>query len=165
MTPESAARPALRLAAPATPTLPPFSQQEEVALEYEILGLPASAHALDLVRPRLERLGVRRSDELADLAHGTRVRVGGLLTCRQAPPTAKGHAFLTLEDEAGLVNCIVRPAVNEEHYLTIRGNSALIVDGQMQRKDGVLNVIATKIYPLWRPSSVAASETPSADND
>ena len=147
--PESADRPPLRLAAPPAPALQPFSQQEEIALEYEILGLPVSAHALDALRPYLNRLGVRRSDELADLPSGIQVRVGGLLTCRQAPPTAKGHVFLTLEDEAGLVNCILRPAVNQEYYLTIRTNSTLLIDGLVQRRDGVLNIMASKVYPLW----------------
>ena len=89
-----------------------------------------------------------RSDDLPDLPSGTQVRVAGLLVCRQAPPTAKGHAFLTLEDEGGLVNVILRPAVHQEYYTQIRTNYALVVDGYVQRKDGVTNVICNTLRPL-----------------
>jgi error-prone DNA polymerase len=128
--------------------MPPLSRFEAVALEYEILGLPVGSHALELFRPYLERLGVTRSDDLADLPQGAPLRVAGLLVCRQAPPTAKGHAFLTLEDEGGLANVILRPAVHRQYYLLIRTQAALIVEGTLQIKDGVVNVLGERLFPL-----------------
>lgn len=141
------------------PALPPFSRLEAVALEYEILGLPVGEHAVDLLRPYLKRAGATRSDELDEHEDGARLRVAGLLVCRQAPPTAKGHAFLTLEDEAGLVNIILRPSVAQEHYLLVRSHSAFVVEGRLQRKDGVLNVLADRILPLQLDSSDALPAT------
>ena len=40
---------------------------------------------------------------------GRRVRVAGAVITRQRPGTAKGFVFLTLEDETGIANIIVRP--------------------------------------------------------
>ncbi len=103
-------RPGLELANAATvPELTEFSRLENTAAEYEILGLPVNEHALEIFRPLLKQLGIVTSESLARLRHGAAVKVAGLLVCRQAPPTAKGFAFLTLEDETGLVNVILRP--------------------------------------------------------
>ncbi len=156
----SAQRPPLPLSLlPAPPDLPPISKLEEITLEYEILGLPITSHAMELFRASLDRLGVTRSDDLVDLPHGAQLRVAGLLVCRQAPPTAKGHVFLTLEDEGGLVNVILRPAAHQEHYLLIRTQAILLVEGYLQRKDGVVNVIGERLRPL---RTSAASQVPTA---
>lgn len=156
-------QPDLRLdSAGPTPSLPALTEQERVALEYEVLGLPVGSHAMELLRPHLERLGVTRSDDLADLPSGAPVRVAGLLVCRQAPPTAKGHAFLTLEDEGGLVNLVLKPAIHQAYYLAIRTNPAFVADGHVQRKDGVTNVICARLYSLQEkvaPSRDISSHT------
>ena len=47
-------------------------------------------------------------------------KVGGMVITRQRPGTAKGFVFLTLEDETGLVNVIVRPDVYERYRRVIR---------------------------------------------
>ena len=47
-------------------------------------------------------------------------KVGGLVITRQRPGTAKGFVFLTIEDETGLVNVIVRPDIYERYRRTIR---------------------------------------------
>ncbi len=55
--------------------------------------------------------GLQERDQEPDIAaipSGARVRVAGCVVCRQAPGTAKGHVFLTLEDETGLINVILQ---------------------------------------------------------
>ncbi|MHB1417861.1 MAG: helix-hairpin-helix domain-containing protein, partial [Chloroflexota bacterium] len=136
------------------PVLPALSRWEEVAMEYELLGLPVGSHILETFRPELEEMGVLRSDELAGQPPGVHLTVAGLLVCRQAPPTAKGHVFLTLEDEAGLVNVILRPAVHQQYYLLVRTSPALIIEGNLQYKDGVVNVLGNRVFALARPASV-----------
>ena len=53
--------------------------------------------------------GVLRASDLPRGRHGRRVRVAGAVITRQRPGTAKGFVFLTLEDETGIANIIVRP--------------------------------------------------------
>ncbi len=64
---------------------------------------------------------------------------------RQRPGTAKGFVFLTLEDETGLVNVIVRPDVYETYRRAIRSSSTLIVEGTLQKESGCIDVLAKRI--------------------
>jgi error-prone DNA polymerase len=73
-------------------------------------------------------------------------RVGGLVITRQRPGTAKGFVFLTLEDETGLVNVIVRPDVYERYRRTIRSSTMLVIDGKLQKESGCIDVIARHVH-------------------
>jgi len=64
--------------------------------------------------------------------------------------TAKGVVFLTLEDEDGLINVIVRPEVYLAYRQIIRLEPLLVVEGKLQRRDGVANIVAEKLSPLRR---------------
>jgi error-prone DNA polymerase len=77
--------------------------------------------------------------------HEQIVRIAGLDVMHQAPPTAKGHHFITLEDEFGMMNVIVRPKVYERYRRVIRTSRILIVEGEIQRKGVVANIIAGRV--------------------
>ena len=66
---------------------------------------------------------------------------------RQRPGTAKGFVFLTLEDETGMCQAIVRPDLFREQRSIIVGSGTLIVEGRLQN-DGTLSVRAEKFWPL-----------------
>jgi len=122
--------------------LPQLSLAEEIRAEYGILGLPVDDQLMALYRPELERLSVLRSAELEGRRNGEKVRVAGLVVVLQRPPTAKGFVFITLEDEEGLVNVIVRPDVYERYYRTMRNSLLLLVEGTIQKQQGILNILA-----------------------
>ena len=124
--------------------LPPLSPAERIGIEYGLLGLAVGDHIMTLYRPKLIDMGVRPSDALAYCSDGDRVRVAGRVIVRQRPPTAKGFAFITLEDEEGVMNLVIRPDVYERYRTTLRNNPILLVEGKMQRVDGVLNVIVER---------------------
>ncbi len=86
------------------------------------------------------------------------------MVCRQAPPTAKGVLFLTLEDESGLANVIVRPAVRAQFRVTLRA-PVLLVDGRVQREGELVSVVAEEVRTLGRPSTIdiPATAVPSHD--
>ena len=101
----------LALPIPATPAppLPELGRFERTVADYETTG-PVSTgwHLVTLVRPGLPP-GVLTAAALRETPHGTDVLVAGLVVARQRPATAGGIVFLLLEDETGMVNCIVRP--------------------------------------------------------
>jgi error-prone DNA polymerase len=105
---------------------------------------------MELMRPELEA-GLVTSQDLARLRHGARVRTAGLVIARQRPATAKGVTFLLLEDEHGWVNVIVAPPVYEAHRLAVRAEPMLRVEGRLEHRDGVTNVVATAVHRLERP--------------
>ena len=59
-----------------------------------------------------------------------------------------GFVFLTIEDETGLVNVIVRPDVYERNRRTIRSSQCLIVEGVLQKEQGCIDVIMKRCWPL-----------------
>jgi error-prone DNA polymerase len=79
---------------------------------------------------------------------GTRVTIGGVVICRQRPGTARGVCFVTLEDETGHANAIVRPGLFEQQRLTINLEPALLITGRLQNEQGVIHLLAEKIAPL-----------------
>lgn len=117
--------------------LPELSEREELAWDYELLGFAPGDHPLRLLRERLRGKGALSAAELATIPTGQEVIVAGLVVVRQAPPTAKGHLFLTLEDETGLVNLIVRPDLRARRGELLLTAEALAAQGRLQR-DGPL---------------------------
>ncbi|MBV8333488.1 MAG: hypothetical protein JO192_12180, partial [Candidatus Eremiobacteraeota bacterium] len=71
-----------------------------------------------------------------------------LVITRQRPGTAKGFVFLTLEDETGLVNVIVRPDVYEKYRRVIRTSPVLVIEGKLQKEGGCIDVLARRVWPF-----------------
>jgi error-prone DNA polymerase len=67
---------------------------------------------------------------------------------RQAPSTAKKIRFFTLEDEFGQVNVTIKPDVFDRHRQVANRQPILVIDGVMQRQDGVWSVLASHIQAL-----------------
>jgi len=136
--------------------LPALTQAAEVAADYRQSGLSLKSHPMAFIRSTLERRGVTPCGAVLEssvLSDGTRMAVAGLVTMRQRPSTAKGIVFLTLEDESGSVNVIVRPAVWERHRVIGRMAHALVVHGALQRRGEVIHIIASELQPAalrWR---------------
>jgi error-prone DNA polymerase len=74
--------------------------------------------------------------------------VAGSVIVRQRPGTAKGFVFLSLEDETGVANVIVTPGVFHRQRLVLVSEPILMIDGVLQRQDGVISVKATRIHAL-----------------
>jgi error-prone DNA polymerase len=133
---------------PYTPDLPPFSSAEAQRAEYLTLGLSTGEHPLAVYRPTLTAQGILDSQALARCPDGALVRVAGLVVVHQAPPTAKGFHFVTLENEAALLNVIVNPGVYAAYRTILRTAPLLLVEGRVQHREDTLNVLARRIMPL-----------------
>lgn len=134
-------------AAAAEPELPLPSPQEgqDIAADYNSLGLSLRRHPMALLRARLQRMRLTQAVRLADLPSGRRVRVAGIVTHRQRPGTAAGVVFATLEDETGNVNLIIWPKVFERYRGAALGARLMQVAGELQNEHGVIHVIAAEI--------------------
>ena len=127
--------------------LPEAAPGEEVADDYRALRLSLKDHPLALLRGALGP-GTMPCARLAETAHGRRVRVAGLVLNRQRPGSAKGVIFATLEDETGIANLIVWPAVFERFRKAVLGASLLGVTGRVQREGLVIHVLAEEVHDL-----------------
>jgi len=137
----------IRLPPTTAPELPPPSELERLGDAYAILSLDARHQVVELYRPALQRLGAVTVGELADRRPG-RVAIGGLVVTRQHPMTAKGTVFLALEDETGMVNVTLWPAVWGRLRGVVRRHALLYVEGQLQIEGGTVNLVAREVRPL-----------------
>ena len=125
-----------------------MTPEESLIADYEGTGLSLGPHPMEFHRGRLDRLKVARAADLARLKHGTWVRVAGAVIVRQRPGTAKGFVFLNLEDETGLTNVIVRPALFHRHRLALVNEPFLFVEGTLQHQDNVVSIRAERLWAL-----------------
>jgi error-prone DNA polymerase len=132
------------------PALPDFSPTERLMAEQAHTGRTAAQHLTAAVAQVLREMGVTPVAKLAELEPGTRVRVGGMVVARQQPPTAKGITFLALEDATGIVNVVLKPAVVAKSRKAL-GAPFVIVEGQVQQRDGALSVLASRVLPVYAP--------------
>jgi error-prone DNA polymerase len=130
------------------PVLPDLAPLEEVAADMWATGLTVGTGAVELARPRLDALGVIPAGRLPGAETDGRVLVGGVVTHRQHPESAKGTVFLNLEDETGMVNVICSPGAWLRWRDSARRSPALLVRGRLERVDGVVSVVAEKISRL-----------------
>ena len=131
--------------------LPSLGHAERLAWEYELMGLAPGEHLMGLYREALRAQGVLTSRDLAARRDGQMVQVAGWAVVRQRPPTAKGHLFITLEDEEGLANLIVRPDVYERYREALRNAPLLWVAGRLQREGHAISVLVVRAAPLGGP--------------
>jgi error-prone DNA polymerase len=128
--------------------LPSMSQTERLVADYAGTGLTLGPHPMSFRRHDLSMRGVLRAIDLPRARAGRRVRTAGMVITRQRPGTAKGFVFLTLEDETGIANIIIRPDLYTSFKLVVVESSFLLVEGVLQNQDGVTSIRAERLQRL-----------------
>jgi error-prone DNA polymerase len=128
--------------------LPEMTRQEEVITDYRTAGLSLRSHPLQFERSALADRGIVTASEAGVAPEGRRVQVAGIVLTRQRPGTAGGMIFLTIEDETGAANIVVRPAVWQAADHAARRAAVLVVHGRIQRRGPVVHILATALEPL-----------------
>ena len=85
---------------------------------------------------------------LAKLEPDRRYTVAGIIILRQRPGTAKGITFMTLEDETGVANLILRIEVWEQFHRVARHATGMIVSGQLQSHADVIHLLVDRMEDL-----------------
>jgi error-prone DNA polymerase len=132
-------------------TLPTAAALHEVVADYSSTGLSLRQHPMSFLRPLLDKLGVAASSQLGTLTPGCLLKVAGVVLLRQRPSTAKGITFVTLEDETGMINLIIRQEVWERYRRVARTCSVLLAQGHLQREAGIIHVLVTSLEDLSAP--------------
>jgi error-prone DNA polymerase len=141
---------ALPLEAPAAPALRELTSWERLVADYGSIRISLAEHPLALLRPDLPDEAVS-SRALERIAHGSLVTVAGLVVARQRPATANGVTFMLLEDEWGTINLVVIPPVYERYRLVVRTEPFVLVEGRLERRAGVINVVVDALRALEQP--------------
>lgn len=132
--------------------MPAPDEVDELQADYCHVGLSLGRHPLALLREQGKLPRAVPSARLAEIDHGRPVRVAGLVTNRQRPSTATGITFVTLEDETGQINLVVRQATARAQRKALLGSRILQVDGVLEREGALIHVMAgrlTDLTELW----------------
>jgi error-prone DNA polymerase len=146
---EEAAEEAAEPGAPhETHPLPMMSAAEEVLADYRTTGMSLRAHPLSFLRPELDKLQVVPASRLTTWPEDQPVSVAGIVLVRQRPGTAKGITFVTLEDETGTANLIIRPSIWRRYRQAALHATVLVAHGQLQRQGRIIHVLTTRLENL-----------------
>jgi len=135
---------------------------ERVAADLLRSGVTVGPHPMSFAREALRGEGVLSSRDLASAPHASPAVVAGMVITRQRPGSAKGFFFLTLEDEHGVANVVVPPALYEAQRALLVTAGVLKVYGVVERQDGVINVKAIRAGPVALAPEVAALALPAS---
>ncbi|HET9058938.1 MAG TPA: error-prone DNA polymerase [Acidimicrobiales bacterium] len=130
------------------PALPGMTRTELNRADLWATGLSPDSYPTEIYRDHFRKKGLVTAAELATLPHGSPVAIGGVVTHRQRPMTAKGTVFVNLEDETGLVNVICTGEIWKRFGTVARSAPALVVKGRLEKVDGAINLLATHMEAL-----------------
>ena len=132
-----------------------MNTEERLWADYRGTGLTIGPHPMAWRRQAMNARGVTPARDLAAVPDGRVVRIAGSVIVRQRPGTAKGFVFLSMEDETGIMNAIVTPAMFDRYKAAVLGESFLLIEGVLQNLDGVISIKAGRIAGL--PEGAAAA--------
>jgi error-prone DNA polymerase len=124
-------------------SLLPMDQATRLSTTFALTGTSLEAHLTELRHDAFTKAGATPINELPRLKHGQRLKIG-VIVARQHPPTAKGFAFLVVEDPGGMVNVVIAPDVYARDRAALQG-AFVLIDGVLQKDHGAINVVARQI--------------------
>lgn len=133
---------------PEQPALGAPSEADDILADYHTTGLTLNRHPVALLRPELRARRLSSAAELHDRPDGRLARACGLVTARQMPGTAKGVMFMTLEDETGCVNLIVRPELLARQRRETLDSRLLAASGVWQVASDVRHLVVQHFEDL-----------------
>jgi error-prone DNA polymerase len=139
------------------PALPAMTAAEETFADMWATGT-FGTHPIAHLRPRLAAADVTEAATLRAAEPDAAVAVAGLVTHRQQPATAGGVVFLSLEDETGMVNVICPPGVWARHRRLALDASALVVSGRVERLDGAVSLLASRLRQIKAVAAVRSRD-------
>jgi len=140
-------------------SLAPMTEAEALASDLTTQGASPGPHPMKLWRER-PAAKILRAKDLHILPAKIPVTVGGLVICRQRPGTAKGHCFISLEDETGIANLFVKKELYEKNRLLINNEPFLMAEGRLQISEGDQpTVYVLSLAPLPGTDPAHASES------
>ena len=123
----------------------PPSEGQDIVADYAHTGLTLRRHPLALLRAKLQAKKIVTAADLKNIQHGQRIRIAGIVTCRQRPGTASGVTFITLEDETGYSNIVVWRDLADRQRRVLLNASLMGIDGIIERKGEVIHIIAKRL--------------------
>ena len=131
---------------PSGPHAPRYRALVRARNEIRVLGMHPSAHPMQLLRDEADRIGCRGIRELP-LEIGRQVRVAALVAASRKLNSAEARRmqFVTLEDEQGMIEAVLRPGVFETLDASLSDPGPLVVSGRIEADHGDLLLAVSEV--------------------
>ncbi len=129
---------------------PEETEMETVEADYRATGTSLGRHFSRLIKEQawvypVPVQDIVTSTAISHIQAGSTISVFGMVLVRQSPGTAKKMLFITLEDETGTVQVVVRPQIYVRYSRVIDDQRFLCVTGKLQRQDGAISLLVTRV--------------------
>jgi error-prone DNA polymerase len=136
----------------------------------QLRGQAELSHPAEYVRKILldpKQKQFTAAEALYEKPKDAQVKIVGLISVRQKPPTAGGFVFVTLEDETGFMNLTLMPDIYIKYRLTLNGVSIVACEGVIEKSwqadpsDPFTAALSVRVTHLWNPFlNTAVKEEP-----
>ena len=138
--------PLLKDQSDSTPQMLAPTAVEDLIEDYASLNLSLAQHPVRLLLEQHPLPHLTLANEVLNKAHKSPIRVVGCVVGRQAPGTAGGVTFMTLEDHTGNLNVVVWQSTARLQKKAFISSKILEVRGILERsEEGVTHIIAGKL--------------------
>jgi len=127
------------------------SEFQKAQMDFVAFGTSLEDHPAKMVKdhcwpyaPELQE--IQNSDQLSAGKAGRIVRTFGMVLSKQAPPSAKGMVFLTLEDEFGFINLAFPPDIYSKFCDLVEGSGLLCVEGKLQKVENYHSLLVRHVF-------------------
>lgn len=125
---------------------------ERIEKDFKSFQTSLAEHPASLVKHsywpyRFSKEDLISSNDFSKLLKNQVVKLFGMILVRQAPPSAKGMMFITLEDEYGFINLVVSPQVYELYHNLIESYAFVCVEAKMQKEGEGYSFWVKRFYP------------------
>ena len=127
---------------------------EEALIDYRNLGYSLKGNLMTHLRIEIPHLPGMTSRVLKKTKHNTQIQCAGILLVDQRPPPAKGFGFITLEDEFGTIDLVLKPDIYDHYKVVFRSSRFLVVTGKVQRTDDQVTIIVDQIQSFAKSEKV-----------
>ncbi len=135
--------------ADSTPSpLQPMTPGQRTTADFSNSGVSIGKHPMAFHRERLRQMDVLDAATAKSQRDGLVVTIAGCVITRQRPGTAKGFVFLSLEDETGIINAIIRPDLFDRRRVICTTSPYVLIKGVLQSISGVIAVKAGDVEEL-----------------
>jgi DNA polymerase-3 subunit alpha len=136
--------------APELPYVQPYSEEENLNIEKQVLGLFVSGHPLDKYSTQLERFCTQNTCDLPEMNDGISVTIGGIISNCRTMLTKKMDtmAVLTLEDLTGSIEVVVYPESYGKFNQFLANDTKVLLHGKINARDEDVKVILSAVSLL-----------------
>lgn len=129
----------------------PESSMERVQNDLEATSVALGDHPSAIVRSEywcfdVPVAKITPSNRVESMPINAQVFAFGMVLVRQAPPTAKGMVFYTLEDEHGYINLVFTPQTHDQFGSMLARQAFICISGKIQGQKQGNSILVQKVY-------------------